>query len=209
MEKECLPGNYKFISISNPRLTPLELTKEISYQLGVGELSSNSSKIEYLHKIEDGLKKNYQNSLHTVIIIDEAQSIKEPELLEEIRLLFNLQREVVFFTLILLAQPSFKESLDKLPHFKQRIPIRYELSPLDEGETKEYIEFRLKRAGASKNIFSFPAYKQVYSLSGGVPRLINNLCDLALLAGSLNTLKIIDEHTVFQVAKDLGEIKSD
>jgi len=92
------------------------------------------------------------------------QSIESNEVLEEIRLLFNLQKEVIFFTLILLAQPSFKENLEKFPHFKQRIPIRYELSPLG---------------------------------------------DLALLAGYLDSLEVIREDTILQVAQDLGETPND
>ncbi|MCD6228247.1 MAG: AAA family ATPase [Candidatus Omnitrophica bacterium] len=209
LEKECSDSNYKFISISNPRLTPLELVKEISYQLGVVPVDQSWTKVDYLHKIKETLEKNYQGGFHTVIIIDEMQSIESNEVLEEIRLLFNLQKEVIFFTLILLAQLSFKENLEKFPHFKQRIPIKYELSPLDEGETKKYIEFRLKKAGAAKEIFSSKACKQIYTLSKGVPRLINNICDLALLAGYLDNLEVVKEDTIFQVAQDLGEIKND
>jgi general secretion pathway protein A len=140
-----------------------------------------------------------------VLIVDEAQGLK-PELLEEIRLLSNLETSrAKLLQIVLLGQPELDKTLSQ-PGFRQlrqRINLRYHLLPLSEKETKEYIGKRLRIAGAKGPIFTEKAIKRIYLKSGGIPRLINILCDNALLNGYALDHKIVDERSVKEVAKDL------
>jgi general secretion pathway protein A len=95
-----------------------------------------------------------------------------------------------------LSQPGFRQ-------LKQRINLRYHLPPLSENETKEYVGKRLRIAGASEPVFTEKAIKQIYLKSGGIPRLINILCDNALLNGFALDQKMVDEGSVKEAAKDL------
>jgi general secretion pathway protein A len=140
-----------------------------------------------------------------ILIVDEAQGLK-PELLEEIRLLSNLETSrSKLLQIVLLGQPELDKTLSQ-PGFRQlrqRINLRYHLAPLSEKETREYIGKRLRIAGAREPIFTERAIKRIYVKSGGIPRLINILCDNALLNGYALDQKKVDERSVKEVAKDL------
>ena len=97
------------------------------------------------------------------------------------------------------------ETIDQMPQFKQRLSVRYCLNPLNEDETLRYIRHRLEVAGQSREIFTEASSRAIYTVSGGVPRLINNICDLALLTGFINGSTMIDESIVTQVERDLEE----
>ena len=212
LKKECSEGKFKFVIISNPRVEPLEFIKEINYQLdGTLGPSGPPTKLDYLRSIFIALDKNYNDGFYPVIIIDETQSIEREDLLEEIRLLLNIQREDgILFTLVLLGQPAFQDKLDKIPQLKQRLSIRYHISPLDRENTRNYIKHRLNVSGLNKDIFSESGYEEIYSLSGGVPRAINNICDLALLTGFIQHKNLIDKDIIIQVGKDLeGNLKKE
>lgn len=119
-----------------------------------------------------------------VLMVDEAQNLG-PEALEELRLLSNLQAgKEPLLQVILVGQPSLRDKLrhPSLRQLAQRIAVHYHLRPLERQETKEYIMFRLHRAGGS-NIFQESALERIYEYTRGIPRRINALCDLALVAG--------------------------
>jgi general secretion pathway protein A len=163
------------------------------------------TKGEYLHNLHRYLLHAYQRDERVILIVDEAQGLK-PELLEEIRLLSNLETSrSKLLQIVLLGQPELDKTLSQ-PGFrqlKQRINLRYHLLPLTEKETKEYIGKRLRIAGAKESIFTERAIKRIYSKSGGIPRLINILCDNALLNGYALDQKRVDERSVKEVAQDL------
>ncbi|MDD3579940.1 MAG: AAA family ATPase [Desulfobacca sp.] len=130
------------------------------------------------------LKTAHQRGEHVVLVVDEAQNLGV-EALEELRLLSNLQAGKEFLLqVILVGQPSLRERLrhPALRQLAQRVAVHYHLRPLDFKETKEYINFRLARAGGS-NIFSESGLDKLYEYSQGVPRRLNIWCDLALVAG--------------------------
>jgi type II secretory pathway predicted ATPase ExeA len=155
------------------------------------------------------LYKNKSKNKNTVIVIDEAQVISV-ESLEELRLLLNFQLNDIFlFTLILLGQPELKTKINDLPQLRQRFSIRYHLKALTEDQTREYIQHRLKVAGAEEEIFRDDAYSEIYRFSGGIPRRINNICDLALLVGCAEALEKIDKEIITDVAEDLEEMPID
>lgn len=204
--EELNNDQYQSAFIFNPKLPPLELIKEIAYQLGC-DVSSLSDKTALLHSLNEVLYKNTNDNKNTVVIVDEAQAIGEEDSFEELRLLLNFQLNDNFLlTLILLGQPELKEKIAALPQLRQRLAVRYHLKALTEIETKEYIKHRLEVAGAKQPIFSEDAYKEIYYFSTGIPRRINNICDMALLVGCGEGLDKIDKKIIKEVAEDLEEI---
>jgi general secretion pathway protein A len=200
-------ARFRFIFFTNPRLTPLEFLREIHFQLaGSSDSFTGMTKAEYLRAVYSLLEQNSARGMHTVVVVDEAQSISDASLLEEIRLLLNMQSsEANLFTLVMLGQPQVEQMLDEVPQFKQRLAIRYRLSHLDEEETREYVRHRLRTAGAEKDIFTEAAYARLFALSRGMPRVINNICDLALLHAYSQQRELIDGDIVTRVGNDLGE----
>jgi len=207
--KKIFPEDkYIFIFVTNPRLNPLEFIKEVHYQLGAKLNVASPEKMDYLRSIQQALEDYARKGIYTVVIVDEAQSIQRDDLLEEIRLLLNVQSEdSVLFTLVLLGQPQLEEKVEKIPQLRQRLSIRYKLSSLDKEETREYIDYRLKVAGSSRRIFADDAYDEIFSLSKGMPRAINNVCDLSLLSGFINKKYMVDKDIVDHVGEDLGDIR--
>lgn len=204
--EELSGDQYQSALIFNPKLPPLQLIKEIIYQLG-SDVASLDNKTDLLHTLNEVLYRNKNDNKSTVIVIDEAQAIEEEGGFEELRLLLNFQlNEDFLLTLILLGQPELKEQIDNLAQLKQRLAIRYHLKALTEAETKKYIKHRLAVAGAKQEIFSESAFKEIYRFSGGIPRRINNICDMAMLLGFEEEVEKIAKKTIKEVAADLEEI---
>jgi general secretion pathway protein A len=147
----------------------------------------------------------YQKDESVVLIVDEAHGLN-PDLLEEIRLLSNLETSrSKLIQIVLVGQPELDKTLSQ-PEFRQlnqRINMRYHLSPLSRKETEEYIEKRLRVAGAQEPLFTKKAIHEIYLKSGGKPRLINILCDNALLNGYALNERVVGVKSVREVAKDL------
>jgi general secretion pathway protein A len=187
----------------NPRLTVNDFIQYILKDLGVRV--QGKTKGEYLHNLHRYLLNAYKKDERVVLIVDEAHGL-DPELLEEIRLLSNLETsKSKLIQIVLIGQPELDRTLSR-PEFRQlrqRINLRYYLPPLSEKETREYIEKRLRIAGAKESPFTDKAIKEIYMRSGGIPRLINILCDNALLNGFALDQKKVDERSVKEVAKDL------
>lgn len=205
LTQELSQSEFKFALVTNPRLSISELIEEIIYQLSGSSPEKEISKLVLIHTFSQVVEENYQKGLYSVVVIDEAQTIEEDNLLEELRLLLNFQGEDTnLFSLLLLGQTSFLEKIDKFSSLKQRLSIRYHLHPLDRENTKNYIEHRLKVAGLEKKVFTDSAYEEIYAFSKGIPRQINNICDLALLSGFIKRIQIIDKDVILQVEKDLN-----
>lgn len=164
-----------------------------------------TSKGEYLHTLYEYLIDAYQKDEKVVLIIDEAQGLSQ-ELLEEIRLLSNLETaKAKLLQIVLVGQPELRNTLmqEDLRQLRQRINLQYHLPPLSEKETGEYIKRRLRIAGCKKALFTNKAIKEIYRQTGGVPRVINILCDNALLTSYAMEKKIIDEMIIKEIARDL------
>lgn len=195
---------YNVALVVNPAIPVLELLAEIVYQLGA-EHSSQDRKIDILNRLNDILYRTVKNDKHTVIIIDEAQ-VTDESVFEELRLLLNFQlNERFLLTLLILGQPELREKIEKLPQFKQRLAVQYHLTTLSEPETKSYIEHRCKVAGRDQPLFLEPTYKLIYGYSNGVPRKINNLCDLSLVVGMGDDVTHIDEQIIQEVINDFQQ----
>ena len=135
----------------------------------------------------------------TVLVVDEAQSIQDDRIFEDLRLLLNFQLNHDFLmTMVLLGQPELKERVQANPQLSQRIGLRYHLAPLTAEETHQYIRFRIRIAGGDPNVFSNEAVSVIFRQSGGVSRLINALCDTCLFLGAQDRRSQIDLATAEQ-----------
>lgn len=197
---------YQTVLIFNPRIPPMEFLQEIVNQLGGNDASE--SKTRLLRTLNEILYNNLNNNKNTIVVIDEAQAIESPEIFEELRLLLNFQLNDLFLlTLILIGQPELKEKVDIIPPLRQRLAIRYHLKGLNESQTKEYIIHRLKIAGSKERekIFTEKTYGLIYEATGGIPRMINNICDMCLLVGFGAKAKRIDEIIVKDAVSELAD----
>ncbi len=187
----------------NPKLTVTGFFEYILNDLGVN--AQEGTKGNYLHALNQTLLNAYQSGEKVVLIVDEAQGLS-PALLEEIRLLSNFETaKSKLLQIVLVGQPELDNTLkqDRFRQIRQRINMRYHLSPLSQKETKKYIEKRLQIAGAKDPLFTESAIQEIYRISRGIPRLINILCDNALLNGYAQDRKIIDKKLAKEAAKDL------
>lgn len=201
--EELSRGVYEVAFIVNPQLSPIELLRDIIYNLGMKEKLTNE-KDEVIHKLVEILHNNADNGKHSVIIIDEAHLIQDLHIFEELRVLLNFQYQHRFLlTLLLLGQPELKEKINNLKQFSQRVAIHYHLVGLDKKEVPEYIKHRLKVAGATKEIFVEESYDYIFTQSGGIPRRINQVCDMALFTGCCESAKAIAPNIIDVVVKDL------
>ena len=170
--------------IFNPRLEPLDFLRMTLEEYGIDE--PRRTKADYLLALNRFLIGRLERDLATLLIVDEAQNLSE-EMLEEIRLLSNLETpRSKLLQIMLVGQPELKQMLAQpsLRQLRQRIVMRYELKPFNADETAEYIAERLRLAGdTGKGIFKPSAIRMIYELSGGIPRLINAICDKTLLCG--------------------------
>jgi len=191
--------------IFNPTLSALELLKSINEDFGIP--SRGTTKKELIDELNHFLLDKRKEGKNTVLIIDEAQSL-DGEVLEQIRLLSNLETETEkLLQIILIGQPEFRHILEqpRLLQLNQRVTVRYHLRALSEEETTEYIHHRLSVIdGEDKVFFSPQALKRIWRTTKGVPRLINVLCDRALLAGYSMKRRHIDSKMIDQARKEVS-----
>ncbi|MFC1629314.1 ExeA family protein [Gemmatimonadota bacterium] len=195
-------ANYRFIVVSNPQLNDLELLRMILIKMGLTAVPENKADVVQL--LEDALINNYRDGRETILIIDEAHIIEQKETFEEIRLLLNYQTEgKTLLSLFLVGQPELGLKVDLNKPLSQRLAMRAHLAPFTEENTTDYIRHRLTTAGAQKELFTQKAYELAHDLSGGIPRRINNICNLALLLGASRQLDEIDEMVIYDVSRTL------
>jgi general secretion pathway protein A len=199
---ELSPDKYDVGLVTNPSLPSKDFLEEIDIQLGV--VPANGSKVGLLRALNERLLENLRGGKDTVLIVDEAHCIRDPDVFEELRMLLNFQLNDRFLlTLILMAQPEIKDVIGRIVQLNQRIAIRHHLKPMDQAETARYVGFRLQQAGADRPIFSEEALRHVWQHAQGVPRVINTLCDLCLLEGYANGAKSIEVPVVAGAASGL------
>ena len=199
---------YRTALVLNPMLTATQLMRTILLELGLE--ARRVDRTAYLDVLNRYLLEQAAAGHDVVLIIDEAQDL-ETELLEQVRLLSNLETDQrKLLQIVLIGQPELREKLNQksLRQLRQRITVRYHLSPLDRFETERYIAHRLRVAGADgRPRFSSWAIRRVQRYSGGVPRLINAVCDKALLYGYVNGTYALDARAIGQAIRELeGEV---
>ena len=180
------PENAEIALILNPRMTPPEFLLTLCEELGIGVPDTAEGSLKDLVDVlSEYLLRAHAAGSRVVLVVDEAQNLS-PEVLEQVRLLTNLETNTrKLLQIILIGQPELRELLSRneLRQLAQRITGRYHLAPLSQPETTAYVRHRLRVAGATSEIFSRRALREVHRISGGVPRVINVICDRALLGG--------------------------
>ncbi|MDO9558548.1 MAG: AAA family ATPase [Syntrophales bacterium] len=195
--KQLPEMDFDIALITNPSLDPIDFLKEVLHQFGMN--SETSSKSDLINLLNSHLLENMKAQKISLLIVDEAQLIK-PGTFEEVRLLLNFQLNDRFLlTFVLIGQPELQGIIRDYKQLDQRIAIRYHLNPLGFEETAEYIAFRLNKAGLAKNVFNGQAIEDIYQYSEGVPRKINNVCDIALLIGFSIKAAKIDADIILKV----------
>jgi len=190
--------------IFNPRLSFSQLMRSILNDLGITE--SSQDRLTLITKLNNYLIEQFKKDHVVAILIDEAQDLSD-DLLEEIRLLSNLETDSGrLIQIVLMGQPELEQRLDQ-PHLrqlKQRITLRCRLTPLPKNEVGSYINYRLKTAGyQGKEIFDATAVEKISLNSQGIPRIINVICDNALLIAYASSKKKVSAEMVEEVARDL------
>ena len=201
-------NKIKSAFIVNPKATFEQLFRMILYQFSVIELETDYTKDVLLGKFYDYLMEQEKQNCPVVVIFDEAQNI-DISVLEEIRMLSNLETEKVkLLQMIFVGQPELRKIflLPKFRQLKQRISVAFHITPLSGEDTEAYINHRLKVAGANgRKIFTKSACSEIYSYSSGIPRLINIVCDATMLAGYVGEKEVLDVNIVKEVINELIE----
>ncbi len=201
--KKLDAGSANIALIFNTNIQPDDLLRAVLREWDVPY--DQQSKAELYELLNNFLIKEYQKGTSVVLIIDEAQNLPA-ETLEEIRMISNLNDEKIpLLHIILSGQPNLKKRLNssEFEQLRQRISIHYNLDPLDQKEIFTYIEHRLTQARAQNmNVFTPEAIQTVFQYSRGIPRIINLLCDLALVYGFAEQIKPIDKTIIETVVKD-------
>lgn len=193
------PERFKIVFIPHlPTSSPLDLLVSICSELGNREIMLKMKESPFLESLvwsnlKEQITNNYLNGKDTVIIIDEAHIINDVNIFETLRLLLNFQEKDKFLiTLILLGQSELEEKIQNIKPFEQRIAVKTRIGSLNKEEAGNYIIHRLKVAGRTEPIFTKEALDFIYESTGGIPRRINRICDLALLSGFQNKVNKID-----------------
>jgi general secretion pathway protein A len=188
----------------NPHLSPVDLLKSINAEFGLSTFGHSIP--ELVEVLNEFLLDKHTQHRSVLLIVDEAQTLST-ETLEQIRLLSNLEtRTSKLLQIVLLGQPELDEKLDthELRQLRQRITVRWKLGTLAAAETRDYVHHRLRiGAGRECRVFTDAALASIHRLSGGVPRLINVLCDRALLAAYGDNVRQVDRARVAAVAREV------
>lgn len=212
---EQIPDQANVALVLNPKLSEIELLETICDELNISYPDSathtaNSLKT-YTDRIYEFLIRSNQNNEKTVLIIDEAQNL-DSKVLEQLRLLTNLEtNQRKLLQIIILGQPELLDILAKpeMRQLAQRITARFHLQPLTKTEVKAYVSHRLAVAGQNIQLFPENSIKLLYKLSNGIPRLINILCDRALLGAYVEAQHSVNSAIVKKAATEVfGELKN-
>jgi general secretion pathway protein A len=201
---EQLTENYSTALILNPILNADELMKAVAIEFGLDVYGMD--RLDTIGRINDFLLWNVEQGKEAVLIIDEAQNLTE-DLLEQVRLLSNLETDNrKLLQIVLMGQPELRERLNShsLRQLRQRITVRYHLSPLSPAEINQYIQHRLQVSGARGTPrFTRAALWRIHHYTGGIPRLVNAVCDKALLAGFVNQREELGYRVIGAAIREL------
>jgi general secretion pathway protein A len=208
---EHLPDHSNIALVFNPKLTVLELLETICDELNIDYPETGNTVKTYTDRINDFLIEAHARNEKTVLIIDEAQNL-DSSVLEQLRLLTNLETDQrKLLQIIILGQPELLDILSRqeMRQLAQRITARFHLNALSGDEIKAYVNHRLAVAGQNAQLFPEKTVKKLYGLSKGIPRLINILCDRALLGAYVQNTPSVSPQTMDKAAKEVfGELKS-
>ena len=200
---ESLGKDTVTATIYDPRLEVLDFFNTIAAAFKIEGTFDGKGK--FILKFMDFLMKTHARNQRILLIIDEAQGINE-DLLEEIRLLSNLEAEYTrLLNIFFVGQSEFIDILQKYENraLRQRVAIRYQINPLTLNETAAYIKYRLEVSGTTAFVFDSGAIDEIFFFSGGYPRLINIMCDHALLSGYVREVQVINANLIRECREEL------
>lgn len=193
--------------ILNPRVTETQMLKAILTELGETKLAR--SQVDLVAQVNRVLLERIENGKDIVLIIDEAQNLSFA-VLEQIRLLSNLETgQQKLLQIILMGQPELKDVLarEELRQLRQRILVHYELNPLSLDDTEHYIQHRLSLAGGmGRPVFTKRALRKIHKASKGIPRIVNNLCDKALLSAFIRDSDEMNYWDARRAVRDMDSL---
>ena len=190
---ELSSDQYEIALINRPSLSPEDFLRDMLGQLGVEDQSNGKLQ----RALEVQAVKSANAGKYTVVIVDDADAIEDDNTFEELQSLFNFQRNGRFFlTLLLIGQAGLKDRVAGIEPLAQQVARQYHLAPFKREETDAYVQTRLKKAGADRSLFNEDALDALYQASNGVPRNINNICDVALLLGFDAKAKTVGEEQI-------------
>ena len=200
-----LDDDVVYAVVSQTQLTPTEFLQAVLTEFGFKPFKKR--KVELLDMLNMFLIDQYSNGKKVVLIVDEAQNLSR-KVLEEIRMISGIEthKEKVL-RIILAGQPELRDTLDapSLKQLMQRVRLRFHLSALDRRETREYIEHRLAVAGRRrKGLFTDDCFDTIHRYTGGVPRLVNTLCDTTLLCAFSDDKSVVEESDVLAAVAELN-----
>ncbi|MBW3539542.1 MAG: AAA family ATPase [Planctomycetes bacterium] len=208
------------VQVLYPQLAPAELLRHIAVELGAAECelltieddlgasparqTAGRGVDRVVRAIERELRRHAAEGRRPLIVVDDAHLIEDPRVFQALHLILNFQQHAgVEFTLLVVGERAVLGQVGRIPQLNERIGITALLRPLGRAETSEYVEHRLHAAGAQQTIFRPDALEALFELSGGVPRKINRLCDLALLVGYADGLNSLSADEIEAVADEL------
>ena len=204
---ELDPKHYDTALVLNPRLSETQMLRAILEELG--ETNVSRGKNDLVAQINKLLLARIEAGREIVLIIDEAQNLSF-EVFEQVRLLSNLETDKQkLLQIVLMGQPELKDKLaaDELRQLRQRILVHYELRPFTRDEMEHYIQHRISLAGGmGRPTFTPWAFRHIHKASGGVPRLINNLCDKALLSAFIRDADAVTYWDARRAARELAQL---
>ena len=200
------PKSAEIALILNPRLSATEFLRALCEELGLGADDNagadNKSLVDLLNRY---LLRAHAQGRRVVLVVDEAQNLA-PDVLEQVRLLTNLETETQkLLQIILIGQPELRKLLarEDLRQIAQRITARFHLDPLSREETYAYVRHRLRVAGATTDVFTRGSLREIYRISGGIPRVINILCDRAMLGAYTQELHQVPASLVRRAGAEI------
>ncbi len=202
---EQLPPEVDVALILNPAVSSIELLRGICDEFRIRVPEQERTSKQLVDRINDFLLQAHANGRRPVLMIDEAQNLR-PKVLEQIRLLTNLETpKHKLLQIFLVGQPELRTLLGRqgLRQLDQRITARFHLKPLNARETGDYIRHRLAVGGVERPLFTPSAVRRIHALSGGIPRLINILCDRALLGAYVSRSAHVTPRIVDRSAKEV------
>ncbi len=202
-----------FVHLVFPQMSAPELLAWLAIELGAQDEAGGreADRLDRtIRQIELRLRAYGEEGRHPVIIVDEAHLIEDVQVFQALRLLLNFPQQTgCRFSLIFVGQNELLNTVRRLGQLEERLAVKCLLRPLSAEETTSYVSCRLEAAGATRPIFSPAAMQPLYELSGGIPRRINRLCDLALLVGFADESSQISAEQVEAVAEELTAVVPD
>ena len=201
---EELPENVILAHINQTQLTPVEFLQALLVEFGFKPFKKR--KVELLSMLKDYMIEQYAEGKTLLLVVDEAQNLSS-RVLEELRMISGIEaQKEKLLRIILAGQPELSRQLEgrQLEQLKQRVRLQFHLGALSKRETREYIEHRLEIAGAAgRSIFEDAAFDPIFTYTGGVPRLINTLCDTALLCAFAEEKTQVTRQLVMTAVEEL------